>query len=177
MEYIEPPDEPQSYQDLQNDPETWAIRTQMWKDFKTVAAQVGEYRDLSIYRNIAPGGEEYVWAVDKDENVVGALLYEDGGQGTIQGGIAIRPDYRRQGIASYLCRKAEELTVKRCRPNTLTNDGAAFWNNPRRDFGVDRANQPEHGMGIPRQAAGPGAARGRESALSVPPPAIAPTRG
>jgi GNAT superfamily N-acetyltransferase len=127
---------------VSNDPEKWRLKTKHWQERIKTANKVGAFKGFDIYHaseangDLTLGsGDAFLHAVTKDNKVVGDVFYGKGSDGYLNGAVEVHPDFRRQGIASELYRKAEELTGNTFRPDLPhTKAAEAFWNNPKRPF-------------------------------------------
>lgn len=118
-------------------PEQWARKNKSFSPNGMTSKKIGDY---TYYIEDAGGGDGLIHAVDYSGRKVGDTFFGEGDiPGFINGSVGVDPEFRRRGIASTMYKLAEDISGKKIIPETThTADAEAFWNNPKRNFGLNK---------------------------------------
>ena len=111
------------------DAEKWAGLTGTWGSKPTEAKASSEFGSVEVidasYGN--PGGKQ-VNAKDADGNIIGTLYGSPQGDGSMIGSVEVRPDKRREGVATKMYDYMEEVTGQKMKPASKhSKDAQGFW--------------------------------------------------
>jgi GNAT superfamily N-acetyltransferase len=121
-----------------DDPRKWAALDDSLRDSLRRAQKSKSFNGYEMYWLPHKGGDATILAVDGNK-VVGSLFYgkERPSDETLKGAIEVRPEYRRQGIATELYVWAEQLSGLGFLPDEPHTEAAqALWGQKSRPFGM-----------------------------------------
>ena len=133
-----------------DDPRKWSGKDASLQETLSRARAGKQFNRYGLYWIPYKNGDAEIIAVDGNK-VVGSLYYgkEEPSDDTLKGAVEVRPEYRRQGIATGLYVWAEQLSgLKFRRDEPHTSAASALWNQKRRPFGLDERT---HSSGLSRQ--------------------------
>jgi GNAT superfamily N-acetyltransferase len=128
-----------------DDPRKWAALDDSLRDSLRRAQKSKPFNGYEMHWLPHKGGYATIIAVDGNK-VVGSLFYgrERPSDETLKGAIEVRPEYRRQGIATELYVWAEQLSGLSFLPDEPHTEAAqALWGQKSRPFGLREATSLE----------------------------------
>lgn len=130
--------------DMYDNPKRWDDKTKHWKNEIRNVIKTKKYKDYTLCL-LNPYSSEFSRIIATDgENVIGELYFGKPAPESknIEGAIEVRPEFRRQKLATEMYKWAEELSGMKIHPSYPHSPSASkFWNQPGIQFGPGKIHE------------------------------------